>query len=63
MSSITPATIKALARFGTEAWEAVPTLVRLLDDDDEEIAEMAAAALADIDPERFPGMEPTGFKH
>ncbi|MCI0741841.1 MAG: HEAT repeat domain-containing protein [Gemmataceae bacterium] len=46
--------IRALGRFGPQAKDAIPDLVPLLDDDREDIAEAAAAALAQIDPARFP---------
>ncbi|MCI0380402.1 MAG: HEAT repeat domain-containing protein [Gemmataceae bacterium] len=47
------AAILALGRFGPQARAAIPDLLPLLDDDREDIAEAAAAALAQIDPERF----------
>ncbi len=52
--SIRLTTVQALARFGPQAMDAVPALVLLQDDDDDEISDAAVEALSAIDPERFP---------
>lgn len=45
--------IRSLGQFGVAAKEAIPTLVRLFENDDLEFADAAAEALSKIDPARF----------